>query len=64
MLACMIPVEILSKRMSALYHVRPIEWHTERRDASKSESYDLWQRSCDESTKGRWTHISVYLQRK
>lgn len=54
--AVKIPIDILAKDVTVLYHVRCMEDHKEPRNAAKPQSYDFWQRRCDGSSKGRWMH--------
>lgn len=49
----MIPADIFAKGMRVMYHARRMEGHTQRRNAVRSGSYDVWQRRCDE--RGRLT---------
>lgn len=49
----MIPPDLLENEMIVRYHRGRMEGHTERKDAARSESHDLWQRRCDEFSKGR-----------
>lgn len=41
MVKSMIPIDILTKDISVLYHARLMEGHTKRNNAERSESNDL-----------------------
>lgn len=67
--AGMVPVDILAKEMSILYHARRMKWGAERRNAARLEWRDLWQCKWNEFMNCRWmfrpiSNIRTWVERK